>query len=62
MRFAGGSQIVAEMDADTTHEWARLALLRMLARLLEQLRRGSPLAPLVPWEDTRPDVRPEGDA
>ena len=27
-----GAAIVAGMDADTTHEWARLALLRMLAR------------------------------
>lgn len=44
------------MDADTTHEWAQIALLRMLARLIEQLRRGSPLAP-VPWADTEPARR-----
>jgi hypothetical protein len=32
---------VRRMDADThTHRWARIAVLRMLVRLVEQLRRG----------------------
>lgn len=48
------------MDETHTDAWARIALLRMLARLIEQLRRGSPLAP-VPWADTEP-ARREGEA
>lgn len=48
------------MDETHTDAWARTALLRMLARLIEQLRRGSPLAPLVPWDDTRPGVKDAG--
>lgn len=44
-----------QLDADT-HRWARLALLRMLVRLLEGIRLGRTL-PQEPWTDTQPGVR-----
>ena len=48
---------------DNTHNWARLELLRMLVRLVEQIRRGEvlPPDPPAPWADTRPDMRPGGE-
>ena len=42
--------------ARAAKEWARCAVLALLARLLEQLRLGREL-PDEPWSDTEPDVR-----
>lgn len=37
-------------------EWARRQVMRMLVRLLEQLRLGREL-PADPWQDTLPEAR-----
>jgi hypothetical protein len=41
-------------------DWARLALLRMLVVLVEQIRLGRPIPP-EPWSETRPGVRRSGE-
>jgi hypothetical protein len=45
-----------QQDDRRDWNWARIALLRMLVVLVEQIRLGRPI-PQEPWGDTRPGVR-----